>query len=113
MAVITGTSGPDDLIGTASDDLITGGGGNDHIDGGAGNDTAVYGDVRADYTVASYAGEIGVLTSGSDGRDRLVNVEHLQFTDQTIDASSVNEFDWRGYIASYSDLIVAFGVNGQ
>ena len=61
----------------------------------------------------SYNGSLGVLTHGADGSDRLQGIETLQFTDTTIAASAVATFDGLAYIASYGDLIAAFGLNAQ
>ena len=56
------------------------------LTGAAGYDTAMFSDVRANYTVATTAGVTTVthLNAGADGTDRLVNVERLQFSDQAV-----------------------------
>ena len=115
-----GGSGNDTIVGNAAANTLTGGGGSDTLSGGAGNDTlvggagadtAVFTAARSTYTVISYNGSVGVLTSGSDGRDRLGSIENLQFTDGTISSSTATAFDALRYIASYGDLIGAFGAN--
>jgi Ca2+-binding RTX toxin-like protein len=100
-------------IGNALDNILIGNSGNNTLDGGGGTDTAVFSADFGSYFLASYNGEIAVLTSGGDGHDRLFNVEDLQFADKTIGAGSVEAFDPYKYIASYSDLIVALHANGQ
>ena len=73
-------------------DVITGGGGNDSIDGGGGDDAAVYSGALADYSVTTTSGGVTTvrdLRSGSpDGTDTVVNVEHLRFSDQTVDLTA-------------------------
>ncbi|MEL0587155.1 MAG: tandem-95 repeat protein [Candidatus Thiodiazotropha sp. (ex. Lucinoma kazani)] len=73
----------------AGDDTLTGGAGDDYLDGGAGTDTAVFTGNRADYNITWYAGTSELVVtdtrSGSpDGTDTIVNVEKMQFSDQTI-----------------------------
>jgi len=58
---------------------------NDVLDGGAGQDTAVFAGPRSAYTVASRGGAFEVVDRlGSDGHDRLVDIEFLAFLDQTV-----------------------------
>jgi Ca2+-binding RTX toxin-like protein/subtilisin-like proprotein convertase family protein len=82
LDVITGTSSNDQLRGTSGDDTLTGGLGNDSIDGGDGQDIAVFSGKYADYQFTPLVN--GVLVKGADGRDVVVNVEKLQFADQTV-----------------------------
>ncbi|WP_158272251.1 family 16 glycosylhydrolase, partial [Caulobacter sp. HMWF009] len=64
---------------------LTGGLGDDELDGGTGEDIAVYAGPRARYTVTPdgsggfYVQDTSV--TGSEGRDRLVGIERLQFSD--------------------------------
>src|SRR5262249_12473021 len=106
-------SNADTLTGTSGNDYFFGRGGSDTINGGAGSDTAVYQAALGSYFVGQYNGEIAVLTAGSDGHDRLFNVEALQFADPTITAQQVASFDPYKYIASYGDLTAAFHANAQ
>lgn len=79
---LTGTAGADMIAGLGGNDKITGGGGNDSIDGGAGIDTAVFGDVRANYTVTHVSGTTWTVAhTGADGTDTLTGVERLLFSD--------------------------------
>ena len=87
---ITGSGGNDTLDGGGGDDQITGSGGADIIDGGTGDDTAYFAGTRANYTINTNL-VTGVTTASDnsagspDGFDTLTKVEHLHFTDQTVD----------------------------
>ena len=81
---LVGTSAADYLVGGGADDTLTGGGGDDTIDGGVGVDTADYAGPRADYLVLNNPnGGAYVIDIGpeGEGRDQLLNVEQLQFSD--------------------------------
>ena len=75
-ALINGGAGVDQFRGTAGSDVI---------DGGQGVDTVIFGGARAAYTIVQLGGTVTV--SGPDGTDTLLNVELLQFSDQTITAA--------------------------
>ena len=79
---IIGSSFDDSLLGYSGNDLIKGGGGNDFIDGGNGIDTAVYSQLRVNYTLTSNSG--GYRVTGPDGVDTLTNIERLAFTAPTV-----------------------------
>lgn len=82
-----GGSANDDLRGNSVNNLLQGGAGDDRIDGRAGVDTAAYSGTRASYELqirdASHA-SINHLQPGGDGRDTLLNVERLQFSDTRV-----------------------------
>ena len=103
---LTGTGNSDDNVFYAN-------GSNDVLIGGAGNDTAVYSAASSTYTLFSYNGVVAVLTHGADGDDRLQGIENIQFADNTVATSTAVSFDAYEYIASYGDLIQAFGANAQ
>jgi hypothetical protein len=109
---LTGLGTNDTLNGMAGDDILTGGGGRDTLIGGAGNDTAMFSAARSTYTLTSYNGTVAVLTAGADGQDRLIGVENMHFTDQTISTSAVSVFQALDYVASYNDMI-GLGLNTQ
>jgi Ca2+-binding RTX toxin-like protein len=109
---LTGLGTNDTLNGMAGDDILTGGGGRDTLIGGAGNDTAMFSAARSTYTLTSYNGTVAVLTTGADGQDRLIGVENMHFTDQTISTSAVSVFQALDYVASYNDMI-GLGLNTQ
>jgi|GEM_PF-1857389 len=92
---LTGGLGNDRLRGGKGDDLLFGGAGNDDIDGGKGFDTAVFDGNFADYTIAGHGhhghGHDDHLTvTGTDGVDRLDDVERLRFDDGFYDVASGN-----------------------
>lgn len=98
--VLTGTGGADRLsggadgeilTGLAGDDTLGGSGGNDWLDGGEGVDTAVFSSARNGYVIqAKEDGAVTVeqLAGGGDGIDTLLNLEYLQFADQTLPVSA-------------------------
>ncbi len=104
------TNERDQFVGTSGNDTLQGFDGNDSIDGGAGIDRAVYSGKLADYIFASSSGVLSisdnVLADGNEGKDNLKNVEILTFAD--VDVAIVNGLR---YIASYGDLINAYGEN--
>lgn len=88
MAVINGTAFDDVLTGAAEDDIINAGDGNDNIDGGLGTDTARFNYTTAE--IASLTGSGASLTiNGAEGVDTIVNVESLQFSNQTVSINQV------------------------
>ncbi len=87
---LDGGDGDDVLDGGGSADTLTGGRGDDEIDGGASaNDLAVFSGDLAEYSITTNNGVTTVthLNNGQDGTDTLVNVEFLQFADQTVDVN--------------------------
>jgi len=82
LDVFTGASGNDQLVGTSGTDTLIGNAGNDTINGGDGEDIAVFSGNYADYQFTPLVN--GVLVKGPDGQDVVVNVEKLQFADQTV-----------------------------
>jgi hypothetical protein len=94
---VNGTSGNDTFNGTAAaesynggagNDIVNGGGGNDLLNGGAGDDTAVFNFKLTEATI-SFANN-GIVLTGPDGRDVLLNFEHYKFTDGTVDTNDGN-----------------------
>ena len=93
-----GGSGNDELIGNelinelsgrAGDDFLKGLEENDSLDGGEGVDTAVYLNNKADYTVEFNSDHVLVTASvGDEGTDTLINIEKIQFADETITVNS-------------------------
>lgn len=73
-----GGAGGDTITGNDWSNTLTGKGGNDTIDGAGGIDFAVFGGVRADYSLTSLGGT-SVRVSGTDGIDTVSNVERLKF----------------------------------
>jgi hypothetical protein len=80
-----GSGGDDLLTGTAANEVLRGGGGTDSLNGLAGDDTALYLYDRTEYHVGHSAGNITVYDKlGDEGTDTLVNMEHLSFSDMTV-----------------------------
>ncbi|NML60616.1 DUF4214 domain-containing protein [Massilia sp. RP-1-19] len=66
--------------GSAGNDMLSGTSGNDALTGMAGIDTAVYAGARGTYTVAPSSNGF-TISSATDGRDSLLGVERIQFSD--------------------------------
>lgn len=116
---VYGSAQADRLYSRAGNDLVFGGAGNDTIDGGSGSDV-IDGGAGIDLSIAgtSYAADRVVRNNGRtvvmDGYgtvDSYTDVEYLQFTNGTLASSAVPSFDAMSYIASYPDLIAAYGLN--
>jgi RTX calcium-binding nonapeptide repeat (4 copies) len=103
--IIRGAAGNDIFWGGAGDDVLTGNKGSDVLDGGSGIDTAAYLGPRLLYGIAWTGG--ATVFSNVEGVDHLYNIEGLQFADKTehITAKPLE------YIASYPDLMAAFGTS--
>ncbi|RTM13352.1 MAG: glycosyl hydrolase family protein, partial [Bradyrhizobiaceae bacterium] len=92
---VFGTSGVDTLVGGPGDDTLAGGLGNDVIDGRGGNNIAVYSGVHTRYIVTYDAASGGywvtdtIVGSLNEGRDHLVNVQTLTFTDGSFSIQSL------------------------
>jgi len=123
--LIDGGAGNDEITGSAGHDMIVGGAGNDEIDGGAGTDTAVFSGNYGDYRITQKKdGSLHVRdlrrgghgdddhhnhddhgSKDNDGKDKIVNVERLQFADRTVylmtNHSPVALSDWD---STYEDV---------
>ena len=83
--VINGGDANDTLAGGSGNDTLRGGNGNDRLDGGTGLDSATYASARAGYSIGKAVGGSFVQAgSGLEGRDELLLVERLQFTDRRV-----------------------------
>ncbi len=80
---LEGRGGDDFLNGFIGHDILEGGSGNDTLDGGIDWDTAIYSGMSTDYDISSDAGALIVTdtVANRDGRDTLIDVELLQFSD--------------------------------
>ncbi len=85
---LTGNGTVNVLDGGAGNDVLRGGLGNDVLDGGADSDTAVFAGNLAAYTLRKNGATITV--SGTDGVDRVTNVEFLQFDDTVIGLAGID-----------------------
>lgn len=99
---VRGTPLSDTLTGNSLDNLIEGHNGidtlkglsgDDTLDGGDNLDTAVFRGDREDYTLTEQSDGSYTLqdsVAGRDGQDSLINIEKLQFADQTIDLTAAS-----------------------
>ncbi|MEY3572206.1 MAG: hypothetical protein RJA77_121 [Pseudomonadota bacterium] len=107
---LEGGKGNDTLYGLEGDDTLRGAGGNDVIDGGVGVDTAKWLGSSSAFRVSFKDGVWSVSDqSGSEGSDRVENIERLNFADRVV----VTEAAEHGSYASvpidlYQFFIVAF-----
>ena len=108
---INGTSGNDTFNGTAEaesynggpgSDTISGGPGSDLLNGGAGDDTAVF-NYSLTQARIGFANN-GLVLTGPEGRDVLLNVEHYRFTDGTVDNDASALVDDLYYFIRYPDI---------
>ncbi|MDG2521144.1 M10 family metallopeptidase [Caulobacter segnis] len=93
IAAAVGGKGNDSLKGNTADNRLAGGAGDDILDGREGFDTAVFSGAAADYDWSqSDDGSwwIADLREGSpDGRDTLIDIEQLAFSDGLVDLPPV------------------------
>lgn len=85
---LIGTAAGEFIAGGAGDDRIAGLGGDDFIDGGEGIDTVVYAAASRSFAVAVTQDNDTVQVrdrAGTEGTDRLLSVEFLEFADRTVD----------------------------
>jgi FG-GAP-like repeat/RTX calcium-binding nonapeptide repeat (4 copies) len=94
---VIGTAQNDDYVGSQFHDVLIGNGGNDHLDGGAGDDTAGFSGAKAQYQISHLANgdlQVSDLRAGSpDGTDTLHSVEHLAFSDTTVNLNQLAAHD--------------------
>lgn len=96
------------LIATPKDDTIVAVVGDDVLDGQAGNDVVQFSGLRSSYKLNVTGSSLQV--TGSEGNDRLLNIERLKFSDMSVNltvqaaASSIAASD----LKSLEELYVAF-----
>lgn len=84
-ARLTGSAADDHFVGSDGVNVFEGGRGNDMLDGGGGSDTAVFSNPVSSYVITGSSGDLDVIdTSGVDGRDTLISIERLLFSDKGI-----------------------------
>ena len=99
--------------GTAANDQFTAGTGNNAIDGRGGIDTVVYAGPRANYQVSKEVWGYSVTDSaGPGGRDTLIDVERVQFSDgwEALDVDGVAGKAYRLYQAAFDRPAEAAGL---
>jgi uncharacterized delta-60 repeat protein len=119
--------GQDSLVGALGDDSMDAGLGNDTLSGGLGADTLIGGDgvdaVRlpgsaSSYTFFTFGNGVMVVTDDASNHDE-VSGDVLTGIELVVDDSNVvvplviQTFPSLNYIASYGDLIQAFGANAS
>jgi V8-like Glu-specific endopeptidase len=106
-----GTSASDTLAGTNADEGFRGLGGSDLIDGSGGLDTALYMGIRSGYSVRKAGGGVQVAdASGRDGNDTLLAIEHLLFTDMSVNlqVGAQSQLLDAGTLRTLEELYIAF-----
>ncbi|MBA5723815.1 M10 family metallopeptidase C-terminal domain-containing protein [Candidatus Liberibacter sp.] len=105
-----GGDGNDIIIGNVADNTLKGGSGENIIDGREGLDTALY-DSHSRQKKIYHFNEITIVYDISQqNRDRIVNVEKLEFSDDQINLSDLERKSILEYTASYKDLMCHLGV---
>ncbi len=108
-----GGDGDDQLFGEAGNDTLEGDPGNDIMDGGDGFDEASYEGAYQGSAIVRYDSNLWVLTQNY-GRDTLTSIESIRWTDTGFsNLDEIPEFRPLDYVAGYSDLIGAFGLNAD
>ena len=85
--IIDGTNNIDLINALGGDDIIKGGKGNDTIDGGDGIDTSIYTGNFNDYTFSRSNNVLNIIDqriNENEGNDKLINIEKIKFSDQTV-----------------------------
>jgi Ca2+-binding RTX toxin-like protein len=84
-ARLIGSAADDHFVGTDGVNVFEGGRGNDILDGAGGSDTVIFSNPVGSYAITGSSGGLDVIdTSGLDGRDTLINIERLRFSDKGI-----------------------------
>ena len=106
---LIGNERDNELWGNSGDNSFTGSGGNDQLNGQNGTDTAVYSGARSEYTLSIANGIVTVEDTlpDRDGTDTLEQMELLQFSDGSVEVSSIGvslSGQWRQAWFSAADL---------
>jgi hypothetical protein len=81
-----GGTGADRIVGNSNGNIIRGNGGNDDIDGGLGSDEVAFNGQRSEYFIQKSGVKYSISDSvaNRDGKDQVINVESLRFSDKTV-----------------------------
>lgn len=104
---LIGGIGADTISGGAGDDVLTGAAGDDLLDGGTGFDTAAYAGIRSAYSIVKTNAGLAVTDkNGAEGRDLLMSIEQLKFSDQSLslEYSDAVQALYVGYFGRAADL---------
>ena len=96
--------GDDIVIANKGDDFINGGQGDDRIYGGEGIDTISLSSTFSDYSFIRNDNELQIADQRigtNDGTDILIDIEYIQFSDQTVEESQVDIV--KTYSGNFSD----------
>ncbi|GAA0563762.1 beta strand repeat-containing protein [Rhizomicrobium electricum] len=111
---VIGGAGTDTIRTGSGNDTLSGGLGTNTLNGGAGTDTAVLAGRASDYLVTSN-GDGSTTVTGAGENDTLINIEKVTFgggqtlTLAEFQAQAFSPLQALEYIASYKDLMGAFG----
>lgn len=105
--------GDDTVQGGAGDDVLRASFGFNMILGGAGNDTFVVEQSRSTTTTYRFRDEAVVFRVQRGQVDQLSGVEAIRFSDVTVPQSALPAAQSFQYIASYADLVRAYGANEE
>ncbi len=97
--LLIGTNQEDYLIGYEDDDILVGGAGDDGLHGGDGSDLAVVQGARSEYDIVAND-DGGYDLIHEDGTDRLLEVEHVMFSDQVLSLEDMGEVAFEDVPAS-------------
>lgn len=89
-----GSNGIDTFAGSGGDDFFNGAPGNDLVNGGPGQDTTVSWLPSKNFTIAAFSNSSAVVSQarfGTDGIDVLNSIEHVQFRDRVVDATTITK----------------------
>lgn len=109
-----GGGGDDEITGNDGANKLTGGAGDDRLEGRDGVDTAFYAGKIADYTVTAYDdGSYTVAAkTGNDGKDTLVGIEKLSFSDGDMDLTDETDSNSAPVVAiNLADIQTKAGAN--
>lgn len=105
--------GRDEIFGGSASDVLRAYAGNDVFHGGAGYDTAVV-ETNVANTVGYHYGDEAVIRNIRTGETDLYDsIEAFKYTDGTYPVGTLGDASPLQYIASYGDLMAAYGANAQ
>ncbi len=115
-----GGTGNDTIIGNGISNRLYGNNGNDRLDGGfgvdflfggAGFDTGVVAGASSEWTLVRFGNVVQVYSNSTLEHDWFEDVELLDFTNTDITVANLASNEPYSYMATYSDILSAFGPN--